>query len=555
MILEKGNKVYGIKNDYLYIIIILVITSLVFYLSMVFEYEIYIIFSVVNFLTWHTILEFISVIFAFIIFNNCYYSYKHTKRVRLLLLASTFFIVGSIDFLHTLSYEGMPFTFAQSSVEMATTYWVFARLIMAVGIFISSIIPFYKKSKFNEKSAIILNILLIFIIFHIVTYKIDVLPPLFIQGKGMTSLKIYLEYFIVALQILSIINFIKTYEKTSNTYLIILSSGLILMTFSEGLFTLYRSVYDTFNLLGHVYKVWGVYLIYHSIYKYNIDLPYKKLKEAQGKVSLYADNLEKIVNIRTEEFRKANEKLNKELDYAKVIQQSLLPPEKIIFENVVFNSKYIPCEKLSGDFYDIYEINKNNIAMYILDVTGHGVPAALLTMFSINNVKSNEKIIKRYRGLKPHKNLKNFYEEFNKLNFPEEMHIVTFFATYNKPNKVLTYCSAGMNCYPILIRRTGEYELLDKSRGFPICQLSEFFTPQYESAKVQLQEGDKIIFYTDGLTDVQKNSSIDHKKLLNILVRNSKSSGEKLNNYILKKLENSIKDFDDDITYFIMEIL
>lgn len=555
MILEKRNKSYGIKNDYLYIVITLIITFLVFYLSIVFEYEIYIIFSAVNFLTWHTVFEFISVVFAFIIFNNCYYSYKHTKRMRLLILSSTFFIVGFIDFLHSLSYEGMPFTFAPSSIKMATTYWIFARLIMAIGIFISSIIPFFKKSKFNEKIAIIVNCLLTFTIFYIITYRIDILPPLFIDGKGLTSLKINLEYFIMLLQVLAIINFIKTYEKNSNRYLIILSSGLVLMVFSEGLFTLYRSVYDTFNLLGHVYKVLGFYLIYHSIYKYNIDLPYKKLKEAQGKVSLYADNLEKIVNIRTKEFRNANSRLNKELDYAKVIQQSLLPPEKVIFENVMFNSKYIPCEKLSGDFYDIYEIDKNNIGMYILDVTGHGVPAALLTMFSINTVKSNEKIIKRYRGLKPHKNLKNFYEEFNKLNFPEEMHIVTFFATYNKSNEVLTYCSAGMNCYPIVIRRTGEYEVLDKSRGFPICQLSEFFTPEYKSAKIQLQEGDKIIFYTDGLTDMQKNSAISQDELLNILINNSKSSSEKLNHDIWEKLKNSIKNFDDDITYFIMEVL
>lgn len=555
MIIEKRNKSYGIKNDYLYIVITLIITSLVFYLSIVFEYEIYTIFSSVNFLTWHTVFEFISVVFAFIIFNNCYYSFKHTKRMRLLILSSTFFIVGFIDFLHALSYEGMPFTFAPSSIKMATTYWVFARLIMAIGIFISSIIPFFKQSKIDEKVAITFNCLLTFTIFYIVTYKIDTLPPLFIDGKGLTRLKIYLEYFIMLLQVLAIINFIKTYEKNSNRYLIILSSGLVLMIFSEGLFTLYRSVYDTFNFLGHLYKVLGFYLIYHSIYKYNIDLPYKKLKEAQGKVSLYADNLEKIVNIRTEEFRDANNRLNKELDYAKVIQQSLLPPEKIMFENVMFNSKYIPCEKLSGDFYDIYEIDKNNIGMYILDVTGHGVPAALLTMFSINNVKSNEKVIKRYRGLKPHKNLKNFYEEFNKLNFPEEMHIVTFFATYNKPNKVLTYCSAGMNCYPIVIRRTGEYELLDKSRGFPICQLSEFFTPEYESAKIQLQHGDKIIFYTDGLTDMQKNSAISQDELLNVLIKNSKSSSEKLNHDIWEKLKNSIRDFDDDITYFIMEVL
>lgn len=555
MILEKRDKLYEIKNDYTCIALTLAITSLIFFISIVYEYEIYTVFSGVNFLTWHTILEFVSVVFAFIIFNNCYYSYKHTRRLRLLVLSTTFFIVGCMDFLHTMSYEGMPATFAPSCIQTTTTYWIIARLIMAIGIFVASIIPFLKKTKADEKVTIVVSVFLTLIFFYVVTYKSYLLPPLFIEGKGLTSLKINLEYIIMFLQITAIFNFIKDYRVNSNRYLITLSCGLILMIFSEALFTLYKSPYDTFNLLGHLYKVAGFYLLYYSIYKYNIDLPYEKLKQAQKRISLYANNLEKIVDIRTKEFKEANERLDKELDYAKAIQQSLLPPSVINFEDVIFNSKYMPCEKLSGDFYDIYEIDKENIGMYILDVAGHGVPASLLTMFSINSIKSNERLINRYRGLKPHRNLEKFYHDFNKLNFPEEMHIVTFFATYNRPNRVLTYCSAGMNCSPILIRKTGEHEFLNESKGFPICQFNDFFTPEYESVKIQLNKGDKVIFYTDGLTDMQKNSAINYEDLLKILLRNHNNNIEKLNSELLKRLENSKKDFDDDITYFIMEVL
>ncbi|MCT4562959.1 MAG: SpoIIE family protein phosphatase [Maledivibacter sp.] len=555
MILEKGKELYEVKSDYIFIILTLIVASLIFVFSIVCEYEIYTVFSMVNFLTWHTILEFISVVFTFIIFNNCYYSYKHTGRLRLLVISSTCFIVGCIDFLHALSYEGMPVTFAPSSIEMTVTYWIIARLVMSIGILIASIIPFSKNTKADEKLTTFMSILMVLALFYIVTYKSHTLPPLFIEGQGLTRLKVYFEYIIMFLQIIAIANFIKSYKTSSNKYLIILSSGLILMTFSEALFTLYKSSYDTFNFLGHIYKIAGFYLMYRSIYKYNIDLPYRKLKQAQERISVYADNLETIVSIRTKEFKEANDKLVKELDYAKAIQQSLLPPDVINFNNVVFYSNYLPCEKLSGDFYDIYEIDKNNIGMYILDVAGHGVPASLLTMFSINSIKSNERLIKRYRGLKPHKNLENFYREFNKLSFPEEMHIVTFFATYNRFNKVLTYCTAGMNCYPILVRKTGEYEFLDKSKGFPICQFSEFYTPKYESSKIQLNKGDRVIFYTDGLTDIHKNSTVDHGDLLKTLLENHDNDIKKLNSELLKNIKNSRKDFDDDITFFIMEVL
>ncbi len=164
-------------------------------------------------------------------------------------------------------------------------------------------------------------------------------------------------------------------------------------------------------------------------------------------------------------------------------------------------SEYFPCERLSGDFYDIYRIDEDNIGMYVLDVSGHGISAALMTMFCNNFIKSTERLIKRYRGLKPHRNLKHFYEEFNKMNFPEEMHMVIFFASYNISTRTLTYCTGGMNCYPILVRKSGDAEFLNQSQGFPICQMSEFFTPEYKSAKIDLMPGDRIVFYTDGLID------------------------------------------------------
>lgn len=555
MILEKRKKSFEINNDYMYIVLTLLITTIVFSISILFQYEIYNIFNVSNFLTWHILLEVFSVVFAFIIFNSCYHAYKHTKRLRLLILAVTFAIVGCLDFLHALTFDGMPNIVAQNSKEITVIYWIIARLIMAVGIYLSSIATCLKKIKLGEKNILIVSTLSIFIIFHIVTFKATIIPPLFIEGVGLTRLKMNLEYFVMFLQIIAIFNYLKHYRVTANKYLIILSSGIVLMVFSEALFTIYSTMLDTFNLLGLIYKTIGFYLIYYSIFKHNIDLPYIKLKDAQSKIELYANNLEKIVDIKTKKFREANERLHKELDYAKVIQQSLLPPNRMRFGNAVFTSEYIPCEKLSGDFYDIFEIDKENIGMYILDVTGHGVPAALLTMFSINNIKSNERLIKRYRGLKPHKNLEHFYEQFNKLNFPEEMHIVTLFATYNIESKILTYCSAGMNCYPIVSRKTGEYELLDKSQGFPICQFSDFYTPEYESAKIQLNEGDKVIFYTDGLVDKQKNSGLDEEELINILMKNKDTNIEQLNRKISQRLGNSKKDFDDDITYFIMEVI
>ena len=69
MIIEKRDRSYEINNDYLYIVITLLLTTVIFFLLIVFEHKIYRILNVVNFLTWHILLELFSVIISFIIFT------------------------------------------------------------------------------------------------------------------------------------------------------------------------------------------------------------------------------------------------------------------------------------------------------------------------------------------------------------------------------------------------------------------------------------------------------------------------------------------------------
>ncbi|MCK5762696.1 MAG: SpoIIE family protein phosphatase, partial [Clostridiales bacterium] len=288
--------------------------------------------------------------------------------------------------------------------------------------------------------------------------------------------------------------------------------------------------------------------------RYNIDIPYTQLRNAQRQIRLYTENLEKIVDKRTEEITSVNQKLTSEIENAKLIQQSLLPAKRYEFKNVLFVSEYFPCERLSGDFYDIYPIDEENIGMYILDVSGHGVSAALMTMFCNNYVKSSERLIKRYRGLKPHRNIQHFYDEFNKMNFPDEMHMVILFATYNINTGILKYSNGGLNNFPIVKRADGDIEYLDKNIGFPICKLSDIYVPEYESTEIQLNSGDKVMFFTDGLIDEKKNQVMTENELIDLLEQYHGEKLDLLNNALINVIDFKKRVLEDDITYFIMEI-
>jgi len=347
---------------------------------------------------------------------------------------------------------------------------------------------------------------------------------------------------------------IRRYERTKNIYVMRYCIGLTGLLVAQ----LVRMSTIRFNDVDYVgyslLQFLGFVFLLIAYFKFFVTNPRDDLMKAESQIKLYADNLEKIIDKRTDEMREANHQLISEIEYAKSIQQSLLPQRRLNFRNVMFVSEYFPCERLSGDFYDIYRIDDDHIGMYVLDVSGHGISAALMTMFCNNYVKSTEKLIQRYRGLKPHRNLKHFYEEFNKMSFPDEMHMVIFFASYNLVTNELTYSSGGMNCYPILVKKSGEWSYLDQSEGFPICKMSQFIVPEYKSAKLLLEKGDRIIFYTDGLIDKAKNGILGEEELIEVMISCKDKNLRLLNKTLKEILRPILNDIDDDVTYFIMEV-
>lgn len=517
----------------------------------------YTIFAIHPFLYYHTLLEFFSIVIYFIIFTITYYTYQKNKRLRLLVFSSTFFMVGFIDFFHTMNYEGMPGFFIHSSATTATTYWIIGRLIFTIGLLIAALIPIHKKTEQNRNYYVLGSAVAVSLIFYVVNYRIEWIPPMFVEGKGMTPLKILLEYVIMLLTAVAIFFYLQDYKKTKNIVFIKIVEGLSFAIFAEIAFTLYVNVHDSYNMLGHIYKVISCYLIFRGIFIYNLDTPYIKLQKAREIIENYAKNLKILVEERTEELEKANKEIMKELEYATRIQQSLLPPKNFELQGITFLSEYIPCENMSGDFYDVYKIDDENIGVYIADVAGHGPSAAMMTIFTERVIKSKTTENIGVGNLSCEKALLEFYKEFNDANFPDEMHIAALHGIYNTKSQIFTYCSAGLNTTPFLVSRERELEALQESKGFPICNLGDLYTPEFQQAKVQLQKGDKIVLYTDGLVEnFKENTLVRQETLENILKDHREASGIQLREIISRGIALEIKNssIDDDITLLIMEI-
>ncbi|MBP5497313.1 MAG: SpoIIE family protein phosphatase [Bacteroidales bacterium] len=193
------------------------------------------------------------------------------------------------------------------------------------------------------------------------------------------------------------------------------------------------------------------------------------------------------------EVRIKEQHIEDELAIARNIQQSLLPTETLTKEARTLDIKglQVPAKYVGGDLYDYY-VRDNKLFFCIGDVSGKGVPAALLmsiahSLFRTLSAQSDRpEIIMRA--------LNNSISDNN----PDIMFITMFLGTMDLTTGEVCYCNAGHN--PPIIIRPGHAEFLDTE---PNLLLGVDLSAEYTSQTLKLAVGDTLFLYTDGLTEAE----------------------------------------------------
>lgn len=267
-------------------------------------------FPVEDYLVFHLITEFVSVIVSFAVFTIGWYGYKQRPDTRNLAIALTFFAVGLIDFIHALSYEGMPDFFSENSTSKAATYWITARLIFSGGLLAIVFIPAKPPPRWLHPRMLLACVsALVLTLVMAESYAPGILLAMYVEGEGITPVKNMLEYVVIGLSAVTIAILWKRpiFGRRSTIFL---QTALLVGIFSELAFTLYASAYDSYNLLGHVYKVVAYYLILRAIFVSSLQRPYFELSQAREDLERSFDrigqalssslDLEKTLNLITE---------------------------------------------------------------------------------------------------------------------------------------------------------------------------------------------------------------------------------------------------------------
>ena len=198
--------------------------------------------------------------------------------------------------------------------------------------------------------------------------------------------------------------------------------------------------------------------------------------------------------------------LEMDLNAAAAIQQSLLPSGSPNVDNIRIAWKFEPCEQIGGDIFNIHSVDERSVAFYMLDVCGHGVPAALISVAASQFLNSKDGLHGNNRELLSPEAVLNKLD----LAFPFER-FNSYFSiigmTIDVTKGLLTYSCAGHPA-PILLRSNGALEILDH-RG-PI--IGSGLGQPYDQETMTLQAGDKIILYTDGLIENRNSAGEDYSK-------------------------------------------
>jgi sigma-B regulation protein RsbU (phosphoserine phosphatase) len=232
-------------------------------------------------------------------------------------------------------------------------------------------------------------------------------------------------------------------------------------------------------------------------------------------------------------------------DEARRAQQRLLPVEMPDGQGIEIRAAWRPASDVGGDYFDVIRVAKNLLAVCIADVSGKGLPAALL----MSNLQAAVRAYAR-AGRSP----SEMCGELNRVtceNTDSERFITLFYGLLNTDEHSLIYANAG-HVPPILLRSDSHQETL--STGGTI--LGVFPDRRYEEASVALHPGDHLILFTDGITEAVNSDGEqfdENGRMAEFLARNRKLTSAELRDTLLNAVNSFAgQDLQDDATLMVV---
>jgi serine phosphatase RsbU (regulator of sigma subunit) len=245
-------------------------------------------------------------------------------------------------------------------------------------------------------------------------------------------------------------------------------------------------------------------------------------------------------------------RMEKDLSVARDVQMSMLPSSCPEVEGYQIAASSTPAREVSGDFFDFIDIDDGKMGFVIADVTGKSVSGALVMtasksvfrLLSEDQLSVGEIMVRANRQIK------------KDITKAKGMFVALLYAVLNMEDKTMGMCSAGQTQPIILSGKTGEAELIEtEGDAFPLGIIDD---PDYQETMLQLNSGDMIIFYTDGVVEAmnKKEKMYGFERFIEVIKANR---GQDVDTF----MENLIEDINsfvgkaeqhDDLTIVVIKV-
>jgi PAS domain S-box-containing protein len=231
-----------------------------------------------SYLVFHNIAEIFSIVVSLSVFSVGWITYDQSKDRHALFLSTAFLAVGLLDLMHTLSNAAMPPFLTPNSTNKSTQFWIAARLFDASAFLASAYIYPDSRSRWLSRKPLLASVLVLTgAIFTGVVFFPSHLPATAVPGVGLTPLKRYLEFLVIMLLAAAASAYYQRMKQTGDRSLVYYPASFIICMFSEGVFASYTTGFDTYNVLGHIYKVAAFFLIFRMVFIAAVKAPYERL--------------------------------------------------------------------------------------------------------------------------------------------------------------------------------------------------------------------------------------------------------------------------------------
>ncbi len=241
--------------------------------------------------------------------------------------------------------------------------------------------------------------------------------------------------------------------------------------------------------------------------------------------------------------------IEKEMDVAKTIQEGFLPKENITSDTIETFGFNIPAKSVGGDYFDLIQLNENKLFFSLGDVSGKGLPAALLT----GNAQA---VMRSQLHGDETPDLPAVADCLNQLIYhftSSEQYITAIFGIIDSKNNKLSYINAG-HLAPVIVRSNGNIETPSES-DLVIGVLPDV---QFKTLELEFNQSDSVYLYTDGITEAENESQeqFGDDRLLEALTG---TNGKEIE-VVCRDIENTLTKYrgtasqSDDITVLALKI-